>query len=223
MSSLAPIHRPLVRDQVANAIREQLLSGELEPGSPIRENDIAERLQVSRNPVREALIRLEQEGLLVSSGPQRGHRVLAPDLDYLTDLYDFRGLLEGHAAELVANHNTDVDLDGLRRLAAEMGAAYEKGELNQLVRLDMSFHEVFVVASGNAMLIDSWRRIWNLNLFVTNFTVGRIYDAVAGIDRAHLKLLGPIEQGDPDQARVVAREHVARFLRLFQENRPDMA
>lgn len=213
--TLQRLDRSLVRDQVAEAVRDLLLSGALPPGAPAREVEIASQLGVSRNPVREALVRLENEGLLVSDGPQRGLRVLTPDHALLEELYSLRGLLEGYAAELAAARRTDADLKEMRRTAQLMGPAYERGDVTELARLDMHFHATSVASSGHRLLVDAWSRCKNLFWFATRFAVESMYD-IDGLDRAHFKLLRPLEKGDGAKAAEYARHHVAHFFGLYE-------
>jgi DNA-binding GntR family transcriptional regulator len=213
--NLRPIARSLVRDQVADAVRELLLSGALPPGAPAREIEIAEKLGVSRNPVREALIRLQEEGLLVSNGPQKGLRVLELDEPYLEEIYSLRALLEGYAAELAAKNRSLRHLADMKEIAREMGNASMRGDINTLVSLDSSFHQVSVTASGHKLLVEAWMRAQNQFRFATRFAVDAIY-GIDGLDRAHLRLVDPIESGDSQLAGDYARRHVSGFFELYK-------
>jgi DNA-binding GntR family transcriptional regulator len=205
-----------MRDHTADAIRELLLSGSLEPGAPIRELELASQLDVSRNPVREALVRLEGEGLVEFHGPQRGHRVRLITPDSLRDLYDARAVIEARCAELAAARG-QVSCDDLRAKADELGAAYREGDRSRLARMDMEFHEIIVRAAGNSVLTDMWLRIRNQMLFATNFALRSLYEQVYGIEEAHVRLIETFAQDEPERAGELARKHVLHFLKMYEQ------
>jgi len=110
------------QDLVLSSMRESILSGELSPGTRLRQEKLAERFGTSRIPVREALRALEYEGL-VRSSPYRGFTVTELDADDIEEVYDLRIVLEAHAVRLAVPLITDEDLRALETLYAEMVAA----------------------------------------------------------------------------------------------------
>src|ERR1041385_3476192 len=107
---VAPARRRGLADEVADRIREAIFSGAYELGTQLREAELAAALEVSRGPVREALLRLEREGL-VRSAWHRGATVMTLSPEDITELDSLRGALEKLAVELVITHATDDDLD----------------------------------------------------------------------------------------------------------------
>jgi DNA-binding GntR family transcriptional regulator len=122
MQSAGTAERQTAQDLVLTSMREAILSGELPPGSRLRQEKLAERFGTSRIPVREALRALEYEGL-VRSSPYRGFAVTELDAEDIEEVYDLRIVLEGHAVRLAVPLMTDEDLRELDELYAEMVAA----------------------------------------------------------------------------------------------------
>ena len=112
---------------VAERIREMIIQDELPPGAPVRERALAERLEVSRTPLREAIKILSAEGL-VEVQPHRGAVVADPSNEELRGLVELLGVLEAFAAELACRNRTDAELQELRALQDEMMAAYTRDD-----------------------------------------------------------------------------------------------
>src|SRR5260221_2064077 len=104
-----PMSEPTLKLRVYEGIKQLILSGKLRPGQKLAERDLGERLKVSRTPIREALGRLVQDGL-VESRPQRGHFVREVDAKTVEDLYDLREMLEKHAIRLAMRRLSEADL-----------------------------------------------------------------------------------------------------------------
>ena len=119
MTTEANGEKQTAQDVVLASMRDAILSGELPPGTKLRQEKLAERFGTSRIPVREALRALEYEGL-VRSAPYRGFTVTELDADDIEEVYDLRILLEGHAVRLAVPLLTDDDLRTLEQLYREM-------------------------------------------------------------------------------------------------------
>src|SRR5713226_1038763 len=135
------------KDLVVEVIREAILSGELEPGARLLQEDLAERLQVSSTPVREALRQLETEGILQSS-PNRGVRVAEVDLRTVREIYLIRADLEDLATRMAVPNLRAADLRRLKTLQAEIEALIRRGELKELRRLNYELHTIIYKAAA---------------------------------------------------------------------------
>lgn len=135
-------------DSAYARIRELIASGELEPGSWLREAALAARMGVSRTPIREALSRLAAEGI-VELSRNKGAQVVSFSGKDVADLYDVRAGFEPHAALLAVPRLTDADVDRLAELADAMEAAVRSGSLEGLGALNNEFHGIFVQRCGN--------------------------------------------------------------------------
>jgi GntR family transcriptional regulator of vanillate catabolism len=148
---------PKLTEQVVLRLREMILRGDLPGGQRVAEIPIAERLGVSRTPVREALAVLAQEGLLEIAG-KRGHRVVEFGAKEIEDAVDLRGILEGTAARLVAETGPGPELmqrlEACLKTGAEIVASnsYGVGEDIRWAEMNGSFHAAIVEACGNRAL-----------------------------------------------------------------------
>lgn len=146
--------QPVARDRVVDVVRERLraaiLAGELAPGTRLSVPELARHLQVSRSPVREAVLRLVAEGLAVEYS-RRGVEVARLALADLLELYEVRGALESVAAGLAAERMTGPDLAALRGVLDAQGAAATL-DPRGFCELGVRFHEIIVQTCGNARL-----------------------------------------------------------------------
>ena len=210
----APIARPpTVGDEVHRRLRHQLLLGAWPPGSRLREAELAATFGVSRTPVREAVRRLLQEGLLEARSRQ-GVQVRRPDLRAALDAYDVRERLEGMAARQAASRASLRDRRELFALLDAVEAAAEEDEATQ-VEADLAFHRRVAELSANESLI---RALETLAGHVTPLKVHTRDQNAADTTRAqHRAVADAILAGDGDAAETAMRTHVAWFARVLSE------
>lgn len=210
------IDRSTLRERVSDALREIILSGHFTPGQPIREQQVAAMLKVSRGPIREALIQLGSEGLL-RFDPYRGHAVIDPDPEHLDELYSFRALLEGFAAERAAVQRTEAELEHLHNLVNEMSKCIAARDRQAILQYDMAFHETIVRAARHGMLFRCWTSVKNQVVLVMNFTAARLYRELKDIDVRHREILTLIEQRDAIGAGEASRHHILDLLPMLRD------
>ena len=140
-----------LRDVVFNTLRQAILKGELKPGERLLEIALAERLGVSRTPVREAMRKLEQEGLVVMI-PRRGAQVASITEKDLNDVLEVRIALENVAIEKACKLITEEELGRLWVAAKEFEKTKAEGNLVRLAEADVAFHEIIYQASDNKRL-----------------------------------------------------------------------
>ena len=136
---------------VYNHIRNGILDGSYKDGDFLVETRLAEELEVSRTPIREALKQLELEGLVVSI-PNRGSMVQAISENDIDDIFTIRQILEGQAAYWATQRITQEQMDSLTEKLELMDFYTKKGDANQLTRLDNEFHDIIYKASDSRML-----------------------------------------------------------------------
>lgn len=129
--------RTTITDGLVEALRDEIRTGRIEPGSRLRQADIAQRFQVSTTPVREAFAALEREGLLVGS-PHRGVVVFKPTVEDLKETYEIRIPLEALATEKAVENMTDADLAEIKRLLDRMAEAAD--DRKRYSKLNLEFH-----------------------------------------------------------------------------------
>lgn len=158
MKFLSQIQPISLREQVVAQVRTAIIEGRLRPNDHITEAILTEQLGVSRTPVREALILLEREGLVVFS-PNRGAFVRAFEESDVADIFSMRTMLENFAAESILPHINQADLNRLENLIAQQQQAIERHDFKSVRSIDMEFHRYLVHGSGNRLLIRSWEEI----------------------------------------------------------------
>jgi DNA-binding GntR family transcriptional regulator len=190
-------------------LKEAIRKGALAPGTRIREADIAERFRISRTPAREAIRRLESEGL-ISSVPRQGAIVSKLDHQETMELYDLREILEGAAAGFAARHASLAEIEELQELIAAEPELVDKPD--QLADLNQLFHSALYRAAHNRflerMLIglrDSMALLGGTSLKVK----GRFDTAHA----EHLAIVSAIAARDGEAAEQAARAHIRNAQR----------
>lgn len=199
---------------VYDYLRTELLAGRLAAGSWLREQEIARTLHVSRTPVREAVRRLAQDGLLVIEA-NRGVRVHVPDLGEARATYQVRSTLEGMAAELAARN---VDDTARPRLEAQLRAMTEAAhdDASRHIEADNAFHALVAELSGNPVLLEHIER---LNVRITRIKIITRHLNPTGFAREqHAAIVGAILAGDARGARRRMEEHVQSNLEFIERS-----
>jgi DNA-binding GntR family transcriptional regulator len=196
---------------VLERLRALILTGEYGPDERLVEEQLAERLGVSRTPVRQALTMLEAEGL-VEIAPNRGATVCSFSIEDVWDIYDLRAVLEGHAARRAAGKITPGELAIMRELTGEMeglAGRFEdhEEEIRTLVGLNQEFHGIIVEASRNRRLHRLINRTVEIPLMFKAFFWYTPHERVIS-NHYHRQILEALEKGDADRAEIIMREHV---------------
>jgi DNA-binding GntR family transcriptional regulator len=196
---------------VLERLRALILTGEYGPDERLIEEQLAERLGVSRTPVRQALTMLEAEGL-VEIAPNRGATVCSFTTEDVWDIYDLRAVLEGHAARRAAGRIEGRELERLRELVGEMeGLAGRfddhEEEIRVLVAHNQEFHGTIVEASRNRRLGRLINRTVEIPLMFKAFFWYTPHERIIS-NHYHRQILEALEGGDADRAEIIMREHV---------------
>lgn len=198
---------------VAAKLREMIITNRFAPGSPVRERALAEELQVSRTPLREALKILANEGLLVLN-PRRGATVAVLDDDEVRELLQLLGGLEAFASRLACEYMTDATLRELQALHHEMIAAYWRSDRFTYFHLNQKIHLNLVRSGGNSVLEKHYRMV-NARLYRVryelNLRTNRWGDAICD----HEVIMEALEARDSARLAAVLEDHVLKaFDRL---------
>lgn len=192
------------------AIQDRLIRLDIRPGAPVSEEDLCQRLGLSRTPVREALKRLEHERLIVVY-PRRGTFATEINVTDLTYIFEIRELMEPAAAASAARRATPADRAGFRALAGELAAETRRGERpDELMTLDMRIHRAVYAATHNPYLEDTLIRYGNLATRIWCLFLDRLPGMAAHVGE-HALLLTALINADADQAAAIARRHVTEF------------
>lgn len=202
-------------DTVYEQLRDEILAGQLAPGSRLSVPALAERLTVSRSPVRDAVLRLTQERL-AREEPRRGAVVAEVSLADLAALYEVREVLEGLAARLAVENAGRRFVDQLAQALATHEHLVRDGDIAGHYAADTHFHQLIRQASGNDEVIRVLDGIQGRVRLAMRSTV-----VTAGPERAvrdHRAILTAIRSGDPAEAEATARAHIARLKRELHDN-----
>jgi DNA-binding GntR family transcriptional regulator len=197
--------RPLSEDAY-DALRAAILGGRLLPGERIVEADIARQMTTSRSPVREAVRKLEHEGL-VEYVPRRGTIVVGLSRDDVADAYQLRAHLEAYGARLAATRASEQHLARLLKLIERMRLSAAAKDLDGLVTADVEFHRQVCEASGSRRLLQVWETLnparWTLvsGLRATDLSLEQIAER-------HWPILAALQAGKPDHAEAIIRSHI---------------
>jgi DNA-binding GntR family transcriptional regulator len=200
-------HKPeSLTDVVYETIREAIINRVIPPGSRLTEAALAEQLNVSKTPVREALLKLRQIGLVEPNG-RRGGRVTLPSRSLIQHAYETRRGLESFAAEIVAERGSTADIKLIRDAASRCLAAAEAGDFAGFRQWDMQFHEKIGEATGNPRLCELLNDSFVVVMALRRRDVPRAEGSVA-CARAHVQIAKAIARRDSDAAGKAMREHV---------------
>jgi DNA-binding GntR family transcriptional regulator len=200
-------------------LRDQIITTELPPGALLQEGELMRLLGVGRTPVREALLRLKQDGF-VTVIPRRGTLVSEIHLTDLAAIYEVRTNLESWEAGLAAERATEADRVEASALMRELRALTERDGFPALLALDRRVHRFVYRCGKNAFLAETIDRYHNLSLRILYVAMAR-YPALTprlhDVVEDQLKLLQAIIRGDARTARTIAAAHVQTFQAAFQE------
>jgi DNA-binding GntR family transcriptional regulator len=197
------------------ALREQIVMGEIAAGTPLRLEEIAERLGMSISPIREAVRQLEVLGL-AEHVPYKGAKVTGIDPGEMRDVYEVRIALESIAVRRAALA-WDNDADGELGSALEaLSAAYERGERTEIIRGNTAFHLALARASGSRWIPQLLRPMLETSERFSAFVIGDDQGDVYEVEeRGHRAIVAACRAGDADAAQAALAEHVQVFADIF--------
>ena len=207
-------HRPL-REIVYEELKRQIMIGEIPPGTRMMEVELAEDMGVSRTPIREAIRKLEKEGL-VSIEPRRGAYASDISIKDMVDVLEVREFLEGMAAGLAAKKINDEEIETLKKATATYKKAVENGHTEEIIKEDELFHKLIVDCSGNKTLIQMINQVQELALRF-RYIYYEDFSRYRNMPYEHQEILDAILSGDTEAARRIADAHVLRLKEFVIE------
>ena len=201
-------HRPL-REIVYEELKRQILVGEIAPGTRMMEVELAEEMGVSRTPIREAIRKLEKEGL-VNIEPRRGAYASEISVKDMVDVLEVRQDLEGMAAALAARKVTDEEKQAFVKVNSDYEEAIKNGNTEEIIRCDELFHQLIVSYSGNKTLNQLLSQVQELALRF-RYIYYDDFSRYEKMPREHEHIEEAILSGDAEKARIVAEEHVSKL------------
>lgn len=221
---LARVQPRVLRQEVLEALRSAILANRIKPGSRLLEAEVANRMGVSRAPVREAIRQLEQEGL-VEFFPHRGAVVIGLPEDEIDAIYELRALIEGRAIARACGTATAADLTRLEGLIVDMQGALRQRDIEEVAEIDLRFHGAIVELSGFSLLRHIWQSLDGLVRVRSYQALDRPGRAaqyfLSGSIASHSVLVDAIRARDPEQAAHAIRAHVLDVVQqLHAEDAP---
>jgi DNA-binding GntR family transcriptional regulator len=205
-----------LRERITDRLREAIVSGEMRPGQPLIETELATRLGVSRAPLREALQMLVQDGL-VESVPYRGTVVRKLTHTDIIELYSFRNVLEQFAIRrIMSEGNPPEDAETLRAVYVDMLAAADAGDLRTVNELDRDFHDALIDLARHGLLHQSWRSV-SLRVRQVMAIRNRQNSDLKQVAYNHLPIIEAISSRDEALALALIETHIASTGDLLAE------
>lgn len=195
-----------LRDVVFQTLRQAILKGELQPGERLMEIKLAESLGVSRTPIREAIRKLELEGLVVMI-PRKGAAVANITEKDTKDVLEVRRTLEMFAVEVACDRITEEQLEQLKGAAKAFEASKGSMDLIRIAETDMNFHEIIYEATQNERLV---QMLNNLRENMYRYRIEYLKDSnyYDSLVKEHQEILDAIETGDKERAGTCMRDHI---------------
>ena len=201
-------HRPL-REIVYEELKMQILTGKIAPGTRMMEVELAESMGVSRTPIREAIKKLEQEGLVVIE-PRKGAYASQISVKDMVDILEVRQDMEGLAAHMAAYRMTPKQMKELESISIAYNKAVEDGNMADMIRFDTDFHNLIVESCNNSILTMMINQLQELLLRFRYV----YYDNIKRAEKMpseHSMIMEAIKDGRSDAARVSAEMHIERI------------
>jgi DNA-binding GntR family transcriptional regulator len=205
------LSRPALREQIKETLLKRILDGDYAPGERIVETRVAQELDVSQGPVREALRELEALRLVVTE-QHRGARVRAFSREELLEMYPVRAALEDVAARAAAQVLRGDPTELHARFDALFRAA-EAEDVAEIIRSDVEFHRTIVRAAGNRTLEEVWE---SLHVHARTAITLLGVDDLTAVAESHRPIVEALEHGSPAQAGRAARGHIESYARRLR-------
>ena len=195
-----------LRDVVFNTLRQAILKGELEPGERLMEIQLAGRLGVSRTPVREAIRKLELEGLVVMI-PRKGAEVASITEKSLRDVLEVRKALEELAAELACQRMTEEEIVEAEKQLENFKKEVQSNDVTKIAEMDVEFHEMIYMGTKNERLI---QMLHNLREQMYRYRMEYIKDKEKRntLVEEHIEIINRIKNHDIEAAKEASRKHI---------------
>jgi DNA-binding GntR family transcriptional regulator len=209
------IRRTSVVDTVTERLRREILSGQIEPGGRIRVGELEKRFGVSHIPIREALRRLEAEGL-VQTSPQRATLAAGIALEDLTGLYDLRRLIEVPVARRAAEQATDDDVEAARRALAELEVAARDPESFEFFNRHRAFHSALLAPGSSAWIGRVLEQLWQAAERYVRLTVSAFGTKDEAM-REHREMVELLAAREPELLADLVSHHLERTELTLRE------
>jgi DNA-binding GntR family transcriptional regulator len=218
--SLNNIHLKTFRDGVYDAIKMAILKGELPLGQRLIEKELVREIGTSRTPIREAIIKLEQEGLVERSNGKGSYFVSSFGKQHVEDLFGVREVLETFCISLAMDRINEDEIKQLDQIIQEEDLPYNKGDVFAMIELDTKFHEILYRASGNHKLYEILSNLRD-HLYRYRAMSFRLRERRQIALSNHKKLLSAIKKKDIKLAKKLILDTISRSKAILLEEITD--
>lgn len=207
--------RSTLMDRAFQQIREAIRKGKLKPGDRLVETQLAEEMQISRFPIREALRYLEKEGL-VETKPFKGTYVARLTEKDMEELYSLRSSLEELAVRILIKNIDEKKIKKLESIVANMVQASANDDIDQVISEDLRFHQTICEMSGHRKLLDVWLNLENqLQVFLT--IEKNLFENSYQFVTTHHPILEAIKSGKVSSAQKAIRDHLGLAMSVIRQ------
>lgn len=214
---LPPIGGPVSLEKMAyDAIKEAILTFQLKPGEALVENELAKQLQISKTPVRNALMWLEKEGLVVRA-PYRGASVADLTLEEMEEIFEIRSVLEGLATRLATPLFTEEEIEEAQLILRKHARAADQGRMDDASKHNREFHNLIVQKAPNHWLkqtLNHFEDHMRRYRVLSNFQSGRLNKSV----KEHERILDALIDRNADEADKAMEAHLISVKRDLESN-----
>lgn len=192
-----------IRDQIADQLRSDIISGELKPGVKLNEQGLATRFGVSRGPIRDVLLQLTKEGLLVTKSNVGASvaEMLSPSLQTL--MIDIRRRIEIHAVKKLKGKMSEADFEALDYLLDRFNSAFGDGDFTEVTKADIEFHKYLVEKAGGQELVNLWYPV----VLRMRMNYKRIDTPKAGVEE-HRAIVDALRKDDVKEAAAALKANI---------------
>lgn len=197
-------------EDITNSLRDAIIEGRLKPGQQIVEKQLQETIGVSRAPIREALLKLEGQGL-VEIVPRKGSFVKTITTRFLQESFTIRAWLEGLAARLSLEHLKKDDFSHFEQILKNMARLAENGDFKAYFERHWDFHNVFIKGSHNQLLIQKVEILRRQSLWL-DYSITYFKKKHTMSQKIHAKIINTFKKGEPDEVEKVVRSHIMEAI-----------
>lgn len=210
---------PDLWEVVADRIRNQIIAGELKPGSRLVETELATRFGTSRGPIREALRELEREGIIITT-QRRGTIVGSMTKQDLEEVYSVREALELLALREASRKADDATLQAIKVHLDRIDRAIESGDTTEVIKADLEFHRAILRAAQNTRLTAAWEQLSSPIALLVRIAMSVDMGFVRGEGGHHQQVLQALIERNPDRAGAVLSRNFRQVIKaLFKSPR----
>jgi len=211
------LHEKLaIRDKVYFILNEAILRGDLKPGQRLVESKLAELMKVSRTPIREAIIELQQKGLVVPSPPKGVKVAPLPTMKDLSEFYDIRGVLRGLATRKAAKNITFKEITRLEENIKKMEALLLENSIKRVSKLNIEFHRIIEECSQSSelfLLLDDLHKKTRENFAVIISKKERQVEAI----KEHKKIVQALKEKNEKLAEILMKQHAENAKKALEK------